>query len=193
MAAPNTRTVTASLPAVSGGIRYAPIGTALPTDESVAWNPAFKALGYANEDGIEPSRDVNVDKIKAWGGDIVAALKTEDSRSFTFTFLGEYDQDVLEFVYGAANVVTTAATATVGTKFAVTDKAYKPLNAILGFEMFYGGKKRRIIIPNADIVVTGERPYVESDLTGYEVTVEALKDATGNRVYDYKLNDNPTG
>jgi hypothetical protein len=55
--------------------------------------------------------------------------------------------------------------------------------------MISGSKKMRIVIPLADPVITGERPYVDSDVSGYEVTVEALKDTSGVRAYRYFEND----
>ena len=120
MAAPSTRNVAAAKPQVGGGVYSAPTGTALPVDGSTALAAAYKALGYVSDAGLSPTRDTSVDKIKAWGGDVVAALLTDESRSFEFTLLEVFSPDVQGFVHGTANVVTTAATASTGTTLAMS-------------------------------------------------------------------------
>ena len=189
MPAPDARNVAAAKPYAGGGIYWAPIGTALPTDESAALASAFIPLGYVSEDGVQPTRDTNIEKIKAWGGDIVAALLSDESRSFEFTLLEVFYAEVLKFVYGPENVTMTQATTTSGTKYAVTDKGGKRDNVVLVFDMRHGSKRRRLVVPSADYNVTGEEPYVDNALTAYTVTVEAIKDSNGVRVYDYGQSD----
>ncbi len=87
MAAPSTRNVAASKPMIGGGVYRAPLGTVLPTDATTALAAAYVALGYISDAGIVPTRETNVDKPKAWGGDVVAQLLTDESRSFAFTLL----------------------------------------------------------------------------------------------------------
>ena len=193
MAAPNARNVAAAKPFAGGGIYWAPLSTALPTDEATALPAAFKPLGFVSEDGVQPTRDTSIEKIKAWGGDIVAALLADESRSFEFTLLEVFHEEVLKFVYGAENVTITAPTASVGTKYAVTDKGGKRDNVLLVFDMRHGSKRRRLVVPIADYNLTGEQPYVDNALTAYTVTVEAIKDSSGVRVYDYGQNDDKTG
>ncbi len=189
MGAPSTKNVAAFKPDVGGGVLYAPAGTALPTDADTALDTAFVPLGYLSEDGIQPNRDTSIDKVKAWGGDVVAALKTDDSRSFVFTLYEVFSGDVEKFVYGADNVTVTAATTSEGTKLAIQDKATKPEDCVLVFEMKYEDKKRRVVIPLADSSVTSEGAYTDGGLGSYEITTEALKDDSGVRVYDYYSND----
>lgn len=189
MAAPDARNVAAAKPFAGGGIYWAPMGTALPTDEVASLPAAYQPLGFVSEDGVQPTRDTSIEKVKAWGGDIVAALLADESRSFEFTLLEIFYEEVLKFVYGAANVTMTAATVSAGTKYAVLDKGGKRDNVILVFDMRHGSKRRRLVVPVADYNVTGEEPYVDNALTAYGVTVEAIKDTTGTRVYDYGQND----
>jgi hypothetical protein len=190
--AQSTKNVAAFKPVTTGGVSYAPLGTALPTDASTALSATYKSLGYVSEDGIQPSRDVSVDKVKAWGGDIVAALLTDDSQGFVFKLIEVFAAEANTFVYGTDNVTTTAASSTAGTKVAVQDTAYAPLPCILVFDMFYQGKKARVVVPQPNISITGEDPYVDGSVSGYEVTVEALKDDSGVRAYRYYENDDKT-
>lgn len=190
----NTGTnVAAAKPKVGGGIYFAPLGTALPTDATTALAGTFIALGPVSEDGVQPSRDTNVDKIKEWDGSTLAQLLTDESRSFEIKFYGVFDADVQKFLYGTSNVTVTAAVpGTSGTKLAVLDKGGKPDQCVLVLEMLFGGKTMRKVIPIADCVVTDEEPYQGSALMGYTLTVEALKDTSSVRVYEYYQAETPS-
>lgn len=189
MGTPNTRNVAAAKPGVSGGVYRATLGTTLPTDATTALAGGFTALGYISDAGITPTRDTSVEKIKAWGGDIVAALLADESRSFEFTLLEQFSKDVQEFVHGAANVTHVAASGPNGSTTVVSDKGGKPDQQVLVFEMRHGSKKRRVVVPVADPVISGEEPWTDNSLSAYTVTVEAIKDTSGVRVYEYLLND----
>lgn len=191
MAAPSTKNVGARKPMVGGGVYYVAGSTPLPTDASTEL-PAdilAGALGYISEDGIQPNRETNVEKIKAWGGDIVAALLEDESAAFEFTLLEVFSENVNKFVYGKDNVNITPATESTGTKVDVLDKGGKPEQGVLVFDMRHGSKRERVVVPVADPVVTGEEPWVDGSLTAYTVEVEAIKDASGTRVYRYLEND----
>lgn len=187
----NAANVAAASPLVSGGILAAPKGTALPTDEATALNAAFKAFGYASESGLEPSGDGASRKdIKAWGGDVVASvLESKSIRKFKFTLTEVFNADVAKTVFGAANVTVTAATTTAGTKLAIQDKGDEPAEQAYVFDMFYGGKKMRVVVPNGQLVVTAESPMVDTDLMGYECEITCLPDGAGVRTYRYFAND----
>ena len=189
MATPSTTNVAAAKPSALGGVYYGPIGTALPTDASTALAAEYTALGYISEDGIAPSREMSSEQIKAWGGDIVAALVTDDAKSFEFTLLEVFSADVQKFVHGADNVTVTpadpAAIPPTPEKIAILDKAYKPEDCVFVFEMQHDGKKRRVVISNADNSITGEEPYTDGGLSAYTISCIALKDDTGTRVYEY--------
>ena len=186
MAAPSANNVAAAKPSALGGVFYAPIGTALPTNASTALDAAYVGLGYVSEDGISPSREMDSEQIAAWGGDIVASLVTGDAKSFEFTLLEVFSGEVQKFVHGAANVtVTPAVPGTSGEQITILDKAYKPEDCIFVFEMKHDGKKRRVVIANSDNSITGEEPYTDGGLSAYTISCTALKDDTGVRVYEY--------
>lgn len=186
MATPSTNNVAAAKPSALGGVYYGPIGTALPTDASTPLAAGYTALGYISEDGIAPSREMSSEQIKAWGGDIVAALVTDDAKSFEFTLLEVFSADVQKFVHGEDNVtVTPGVPGTSGEKIAILDKAFKPEDCVFVFEMQHDGKKRRVVISNADNSITGEEPYTDGGLSAYTISCTALKDDTGTRVYEY--------
>ena len=171
---------------------YAVLGTALPTDASTALVAAYKPLGYISEDGIRPAFDVSVDKIKAFGGDVVAALLADESRSFEITLLEVFGSEVNSFIFGASNVTIVPPTTTIGTKTAIQDKGGKPAQCVIVFDLKHGTKRRRLVVPIADPTVSGEEPYTDGGLMAYTLTVEALKNGSGVRVYDYVENDDHT-
>lgn len=183
--------VAASKPKVGGGLYYAPLGTALPTDSSTALIAAYKALGPISEEGVQPSRDTNVEKVKEWDGSTLASLLTDESRSFEIVLYGVHDSDVNAYLFGS-NAVVTAATAGAGKKTAIQDKGGKPLDAVLVIEMRHGAGSHRAVIPVADAVITGENSWTAGGLKAYTLTVEAIKDASGNRVYEYFDDGKPT-
>ena len=184
--------VAAAKPKVGGGVYWAPLGTALPTDSTTALNAAFKCLGAISDDGVKPSRETNIEKEKEWDGSTLATLLTDESRTFSFTLKSVHDKDVLEFVFSPANVVVTAAAGAVGTKLAVTDKGGKPEKGVLVLEMTHGGVKQRKVVPVADPTITEEGDYVKGALRSYTVEVEALKDGAGAFSYEYtELDDAP--
>jgi len=185
MGANNGSKVAAYSPKAGGGVFWAPRGTVLPTDASTALDEKFKCLGAISDEGVKPSIEAKTDQVKEWDGSTLANLLTDESRSFEFTLLSPLDKDVLEFAFGATNVTVTAPTSTAGTKTAVLDKGGKPDQGVLVLDMKFGSKKIRKIVPVADPVIKGEEAYVLGKLSGYSVEVEAIKDATGVRVYEY--------
>lgn len=193
MAAPSTRNVAAAKPLVGGGVYRAPLDTVLPTDATTALSAEFEALGYVSEAGVQPTRDTSVEKIKAWGGDVVAALLTDESKSFEFTLLEVFSEAVQKFVHGDDNVTATAAVGAENSTLAVTDKGGKPDQQVIVFDMRHGDKRRRVVVPVADPVVTAEEAYTDGGLNAYTFTVEALKDESSVRVYEYLENDDAPG
>lgn len=186
--------ISAASPVATGGVLYAPKGTALPTDASAALNVAFKALGYVGEGGIEASGEgASYNDIIAWGGDIVASvLESKSITKYSFTLLEVFNEEVAKLVFGAGNVTVTPATALAGTKLAILDKGAEVPRGAFAFEMAYGGKKMRYVFPDAQLAVTGEGPLTHSDITNYAVEITAYPDSSGVRSYRYLENDNKT-
>lgn len=173
--------VTAGKPKLGGAIYRAPIGTALPTDTSTALNAAFKQLGYVSDDGLTNSNNAEYEDIKAWGGDIVLSTQTEKADTFQFTLLEVLNTDVLSAVYNSANVTGTLATGiTVKANSTEAEEAEWVVEMVLR-----NGTLKRIVIPRAKITELGDITYTDDDATGYEVTITAYPDNTGNTHYEY--------
>ena len=155
--------VSAGKPAIGGAIWRAVAGTTLPTDATTALDAAFKALGYCSEDGLTNSNSPETTDIKAWGGDKVLNL------------------EVLKAVYGSSNV-----SGTLSTGITVEANADEPEEGVWAIDMVMNSKTvKRVVIPHGKISEIGDISYTDSDAVGYEVTITALPDASGNTHYEY--------
>lgn len=190
---PSTGNVVAGKPLATGGVLIAPVGTAGPTDATTAPAAAFKAAGYVGEDGLTEATDRSTEKIKAWGGDTVKIVQTDFAVTYSFTFLETLDSTVLKTVYGDGNVTTTAATSTKGTLNTVkVNSEPLPAKAFL-FDMKDGNARIRIHVPQGQITEVGEITYSDSEVVGYAVTVEGLRDTTlGANAVKYLDDGKPT-
>lgn len=173
---PDSLNVVAGKPLATGGVLLGALGSAAPTDASTALNAAFKAAGYIGEDGLTETIDRSTDKIKAWGGDTVKIVQTDFAVTYQFTFLETLNGDVLAAVYGTQNVTTTAATTSTATIHAVKINGDTLPQTSYVFEVKDGPARIRIYVPRGQITEVGEVTYSDSEVIGYQVTVEAFRD-----------------
>ncbi len=175
--------VSAGKPKATGAIWVAPVGSTLPTDATTALDNAFKCLGYVSEDGLTNDNSPESETIKAWGGDTVLTIQTSKEDTFGFTLIEVLNEDVLKFVYGSANVSGTLAT---GITIEANSKELDEHALIIELNLREDAVKR-IVIPDCKISEVGEISYSDEDAIGYETTVEAMPDASGNTHYEYIL------
>lgn len=179
---PTISNVSAGKPRVAGAVYRAPLGTTLPTDASSALDAAFKDMGFISEDGVVNSNSPESENIKDWGGRTVLVVSTDKPDTFKLTFIEATNANVLETVYGANNVtvdnqnntITVRANADELSEFAyVIDMALRD------------GGLRRIVIPDGQLSEVGDITYKSDEAIGYETTISALPDASGNNHYEY--------
>lgn len=171
--------VAAAKPAVGGALSVAATTATLPTDATTALT-GFTGLGYISEDGITESITRESDDIKAFGGDVVLSSQTEFSNTFQLTLIEVLNVDVLKEVFGASSVTGTLANGiTVNVNSAeLTERAWV-------FDLIVRGAVERLVIPNGKITEVGETTYSDSDVIGYDITITAYPDVSGNTQYKY--------
>lgn len=177
----NTAYVTAGKPKPAGAVFCAPLGTALPTTADSALPEAWKDLGYISEDGVTNSNSPSSETIKDWGGRVVLTVSTEKPDTFTLKYIEAINPDVAKVVYGADNVTLNTTT---GYTLTVNANAVEHYSYVIDVAMT-GGALKRIVIPEGSLTEVGDIVYKSDEATGYEVTMEALPDASGNNHYEY--------
>ena len=178
----NTSTnVTVGKPKVGGAIWVAPTGTTLPTDATSTLASGFVCLGYVSEDGLTNNIARTSEDLKAWGGDVVVSSQTEFADTFGFTLIETMNVDVLKNVFGDSNVTGTLST---GIKISVNSAELASKVWVVEMITSEGGAKR-IVVPLGKITEVGEIAYKDSEITGYECTLKAFPDTTGNTHYEH--------
>lgn len=171
--------VTAAKPQVGGGIWMAPTGSTLPTDASTALAAAFKSLGYVDENGVTRAISLDTQTVKAWGGAVVAVLQNGKTETFRFRLLEPDNLDVLGLTFGEAS-----GTLANGITVKSTRPEEKPQSFVISM-LEANNVHHRIVIPQGVVTNIGEIQYVDNAVEGFELTITAIEDASGNTAYDY--------
>ena len=178
----NKENVAVGKPKVGGAIHVAPAGTTLPTDAVTALGAAFVNLGYVSEEGLTNSNSAAMETIHAWGKDIIFS-KDGDDETYSWTLLEVLDENVQKFIRGSDNVTVTEGAMSIQVKRA-SERAQLEEHVIV-VEMILHKRAVRHVIPRGVITEVGEVNYTDDDAVGYQVTVTALPDASGNSHYEY--------
>lgn len=173
---------TAAKPKIGGGIWVAPVGTTLPSNATASLNSAFVSLGYVSEDGLTNSDSPTSESVKAWGGDIIATLNTGVEDTFSFKLVEAMKLDVLKTVFGSSNVSGASLAAGIAIQANAGDRPYYSwvVEMVLKDNVI-----KRIVIPEAKITEIGEIAYKDGEISGYELTINAIPDSGGNTHYEY--------
>ncbi len=180
MTANNTANVSVGKGVAGGYFFLAPLGTALPTNNTTALGEAFVNIGYLGEDGVVFADGVTVNTFKDMNGDTIAVSTATDTKTAKATF-SEIKADTLKVFYGQDNVADAAGTITVHDRGAAA-RAYVGVFELL----LKDGRKWRRIAPQIMPGELGDLTINATTLVAREVTMTALLDsATGSYYVDY--------
>ena len=89
--------------------------------------------------------------------------------------------DVLKEIYGSDNV---SGDVTTGITIKANTQELEQHSVVI--EMILKGNiLKRIVIPNGKVTEVGEISYTDSEMVGYETTLNAFPDVEGNTHYEY--------
>ena len=173
--------VSAGKPKIGGAVYRAVAGTTPPTDATTSLAAAFKGLGYCSEDGLVNSNSPSTTDIRAWGNDIVLNIQEEKPDTFQLTLIEALNVEVLKAVYGSGNITGALATG-----LTVKANSSEPEEGVWAIDMVLNSNcVKRVVIPKGKISEIGDITYSDSDAIGYQVTITALPDSTGQTHYEY--------
>lgn len=177
----NAQNVSVAKPKVGGAIFVAPLGTELPTDVTTALNAAFQNVGYISEDGVVNTNSPDTDTIKEWGGASVGKIDNGKDDTWQFTMIEALNPTALKLVYGADNVSGTLANG-----ITVKANSNEQADVSLVIDMILkGGALKRVVLPSAGVSEVGEVTYAATSAIGYQTTLLATPDASGNTHYEH--------
>lgn len=177
----NAKNVSVGKPMADGAIFVAPAGTALPTDATTALAEAFLNVGFISEDGVTNAIETDTEEIKAWGGVTVLEPQTSYKETFGFTMI-ETNEVSMKQVFGEDNVTVNASSGAITVKHNADEKS----EYVYVIEVLMSGNRvKRQVIPRGKVTEIGEIVYVDNEAIGYETTVSALADDSGNTAYEY--------
>jgi len=175
----NAQNVSTGKPKAAGAVWTAPVGTTLPSDGVEPLEAAFTNMGYVSDEGVKNNTDISTQDINAWGGDVVLSTQTSYKETFALTFI-ETNVPVLKEYYGADNVIETATAIEV--RHGAVDAPGHPwvIETVM-----QDGRVQRVVIPNGKLGERGEITYNDGDAIGYQMTINALPDASGCSAYTH--------
>lgn len=181
----NAKNAVVGKPLASGGVLIAPLGTALPTNETTAPNVAFVSPGYMTDSGVARSEKRETDTKFAWGGDTLVVLQKSYGATAKFGFAEYLNPVAAKAIYGDSNVTVTPATSSAGNKMSVKGTSAQSPHRSWIIEMLSGVAKVRVVFPDAQITELDDVEFKDDDISARGVTLTLFPDSSGNYFYDY--------
>ena len=177
----NSEYVTTGVRRSLGGVYRAPLNTTLPEDADTALAATYKEQGYISEDGVTLSHEFESTDVREWGGQLVRRISTARDVTCALKAIETENIEVLKSVYGNDNVTGTLADG-----ITVTDNDTDPGESVWVIDMIgMDGSNKRIVFPRATIIDLGDEVYKRDEVAGYDITLTALPDEDGVKMYEY--------
>ena len=172
---------------VTGAIKHAPLGTAIPTLASitkaaVALNEAFTGDEYVSEDGLTLSPSMSTTEIKDWSGATVRKVLESFDGTLSWTMIST-NQGALTIAFGSDHVTAVTASTAHGAQVQAALGAYLPEEQAWVFLMKDGDARIVIAVPDGQITEVGDITFASNAAVGWQVTLSTYPDENGNSIY----------
>lgn len=186
---PKTSDVRVGAPeqSVTGAIKHAPLGTAIPTladikKAGVTLNQAFAGDEYVSEDGLTLTPSRSTTDIKDWSGATVRKVLESFDGTLAWTMIST-NQGALSIAFGSNHVTANAAGTDHGAQVQAALGAYLPEEQAWVFLMKDGDARIVIAVPDGQITEVGEVTFASNAAVGWNVTLSCYPDTSGNSIY----------
>lgn len=186
---PNVSDVRVGAPeqSTTGAIKHAPLGTTLPTLESISTSGvvldnAFTGNEYVSEDGLTLSPSMSTSDIKDWSGAVVRKLLESFDGTLAWTMIST-DENALKIAFGDDYVTKNVATIAHGTQLRAALGAHLPDEQSWVFLMKDGDARIVIVVPDGQITEVGDVTFKANEAVGWNVTLSCYPDSSGHSIY----------
>ena len=177
--------IAAPSPKVSGGVRFAPLGTPLPVDATSALDPAFVTLGRVKDDGIKRTEDRAQSKVYDWGGNTIAILQTQFGITIMFDLLQVMNADVQRAAHGEENIDVIPGDATTGTTIVAKINPALLDTGVWVFDSYYNKMSGRLVLPYARPTKVDGPTWTHKEVASFKMTLESMPDNSNCHAYEY--------
>lgn len=186
---PNTSDVRIGAPdqKTTGAIKYAPIGTTLPslssiTPEAVTLDQAFVGNEFVSEDGLTLTPSMSTTDIKDWSGSTVRKVLESFDGTLSWTMIST-NENALKIAFGEDYITTNAANGTHGKQIQASLGAHLPDAKSWVFLMKDGDARIVVLVPNGQITEVAEVTFASNAAVGWSVTLSTYPDEDGECIY----------
>lgn len=170
----------------NGQVYVAPVGTALPANESASLNAAFNGLGYHTEDGLQISTDVEISEHMVWQSK-TEVRRAKESEEFTISFtLVQFNEVTVPLALGGGTVTDLGSSHYKISPPTVADALQE--RALIA-DVADGSRLARFVIPKGTITEGVEIQFNRSDMSGLDVSFKALEPDDGGLPWYWLSND----
>jgi hypothetical protein len=160
----------------TGQVYVAPVGTALPANESSALNSAFVGLGYHSEDGVSVNQSIEIIRLGAWQSkkDI---RRLRDAETFRITFnLLQWNENNVPLAFGGGTVSDLG-----GSKYKYSPPASSEALAekAMVCDVQDGTEILRFVIPRGSVVEAVESQFARNAFGQLPVAFEDMEPDDG--------------
>ena len=171
----------------TGAIKHAPLGTTLPsldsvTPSAVTLDNAFTGNEFISESGLKLSPSMSTKNIKDWSGQTVRKVLESFDGTLSWTMIST-NADALGVAFGAGHVTSKAATASHGAQAMVELGAHLPEAQSWVLLMKDGNARIVVLVPNGQVTKVDDVTFSATSEIGWGVELSCYPDEDGECIY----------